>query len=575
MMLHLLIKKFGRGGFRAAALSALAVMVMPAAGHAQAVVQQLPDPAAERLSDAMRRLSRNPDSLPALVDAGRASLELDDIDAAEGFFARARAISANNGSVLAGLALIALRKDDPVAALDLFDRAGQAGESLASHAADRGLANDLIGQNVQAQSLYGQALSRDENDEVIRRLALSYAISGDQAASEAILLPLLQRRDLAAYRTRAFALAILGREDEAISIAETMLPDRLARRLTPYLRFMPRLTKPQQAAAANLGRFPTSAEIGRDDPRLARRAPTASQPSSTADSRLIPEGEPLGPPQQELPALADSTPPASAPPPPAAPVEQPTQIARAEAGLPAQIQTVQAGPAQTQPARPSVIQWVDSEPEPEPEPPARSEPVVVSRLDDTPTSLEAATSAQLPADEAAQPNAQSPSPAQPSFSISNEAPTAALVAEPEPVAQRPSLVEAFAGFELAGAASPPAASGAVDITTIVPARDPPKPEPAPAPPPPPAHPSRHWVQVATGQDIAAFRFDWRRIVRNADGLLDGRDAYRAKWNATNRLVTGPFDSTREAQQFVSQLAAKGVDAFRFTSEEGEEVERLN
>ena len=93
--------------------------------------------------------------------------------------------------------------------------------------------------------------------------------------------------------------------------------------------------------------------------------------------------------------------------------------------------------------------------------------------------------------------------------------------------------------------------------------------------PPPRHPSRIWVQVATGQDIAAFRFDWRRMVREADGLLDRREPHRARWGQTNRLLVGPFASTREANQFVTQLGEKGIDAFRFTSSAGEEVVALN
>jgi hypothetical protein len=123
-------------------------------------------------------------------------------------------------------------------------------------------------------------------------------MAGDQQASEATLLPLLQRRDLASYRTRAFALAIMGKADEAVSIAETMLPERLSNRIGPYLRYMPRLTRAQQAAAANLGVFPQAAEIGRDDPAIAANSGPASvpAPARTADSRLVPTGEPLGSP---------------------------------------------------------------------------------------------------------------------------------------------------------------------------------------------------------------------------------------------------------------------------------------
>ncbi len=75
-----------------------------------------------------------------------------------------------------------------------------------------------------------------------------------------------------------------------------MLPERLSSRLAPYLRYMPRLTRAQQAAAANLGVFPRAAEIGRDDPALAAYAApaAAAPPPGAADLRLVPSGQPLG-----------------------------------------------------------------------------------------------------------------------------------------------------------------------------------------------------------------------------------------------------------------------------------------
>jgi hypothetical protein len=82
------------------------------------------------------------------------------------------------------------------------------------------------------------------------------------------------------------------------------------------------------------------------------------------------------------------------------------------------------------------------------------------------------------------------------------------------------------------------------------------------------------VQVATGQDIAAFRFDWRRIRREAGGLLDSREPFQARWGQSNRLLTGPFPNAAAANAFVAQLTEKGLDSFRFTSAAGEEVRPL-
>ena len=504
--------------------------------QAQEVVQQLPDPATEQLNEAMRRLSRNPESVPALIDAGRASISLGDVEAAEGFFNRALAADRDDGRALAGSALVAVRRVDPVRALDLFERAENVGENLDPYAADRGLAFDLVGENAQARQLYGTALSRTENNETVRRLALSHAISGDQDAFEAVLLPLLQRRDLAAYRTRSFGLAILGREDEAITIAETLLPPRLSRRMAPYLRHMPRLTPAQQAAAANLGRFPQTADIGRDDPQLALRAslPQVSQPSGNSDERLIPEGEPLGPAVEEV-ELTEA--------------EFEEEIWTEE--LPAIADASGAAPQAV-----SVQEEAES-----------VETVIASLEDDVPQ-------------EGAGQTEQTDILPVPSFSISQDeteiaaAPPPAIVqgeVEDE-IEEEISLADAFADFALPDADAPvAAAAGAVDISTIEPERE----EEEPEPPPPPAHPSRHWVQVATGRDVSAFRFDWRRLTGQADGALDGREPYRARWNASNRLITGPFASTSEAQQFVTRLGRAGIDAFRFTSAEGEEVIPLN
>src|SRR5690606_23257814 len=54
-----------------------------AQGYARPVVQSLPDPAALRLNESLRRLAQDLRSVAALVDAGQASLSLDDVDAAE------------------------------------------------------------------------------------------------------------------------------------------------------------------------------------------------------------------------------------------------------------------------------------------------------------------------------------------------------------------------------------------------------------------------------------------------------------------------------------------------------------
>lgn len=481
--------------------------------HAQEVVQPLPDPAAEDLNEALRRLSRNPESVPALVAAGRASLSLGDVDAALGFFSRAQAVAPEDTRVLVGLALVAVRRGEAVTALELFENAEAGGVQMSAYEAEQALAYDLVGRNDRAQRLYRRSLAREDNPEIRRRLALSYAISGNAEESETILLPLLQRQDRAAFRTRAFALAILGSEQEAISIAETMLPQRLSMRLAPYLRYMPRLTPAQQAAAAHHGRFPAAREIGTDTSRIAAfsnndmaqpQSQAVTNPRASASDRLSPQGEPLGP---------------------AAAVRQERSI---------ELPPVEAAPAVAQAATP---------------PPAAVEP-----------------SAQITSAMASEPDFAEPREARPSFTQVQLPPPPPAEPEREDI----DLAAAFADFTLEPA-QPPSTRGAVDITAI----EPPRERPAPAQPAPPVHPSRHWVQVATGQDTSAFRFDWRRIVRGAGGLLDDAEPFTGKWGQTNRLLTGPYETARAAQAVVSELAGQGVDSFRFTSQEGEEIQELD
>src|SRR5690606_11048454 len=77
---------------------------------------------------------------------------------------------------------------------------------------------------------------------------------------------------------------------------KTILPENLAESMAPYLRYMPQLTRAQQASAANLGNFPRASEIGRDDPRFAQYAAAAARSPTVAaaDAGLVPKGEPLG-----------------------------------------------------------------------------------------------------------------------------------------------------------------------------------------------------------------------------------------------------------------------------------------
>jgi len=457
----------------------------------QPVVQALPAPEVQRLNRALVALAKAPRDRDTLIEAGQASLGVDDLEAAIGFFGRAAEVDPGHPNVALGLGSVYLRAGRAGEALVQFDRALAGGVDERAVLTDQALTLDLVGEGPAAQAAYARALTLDPaNDEARRRLAISFAISGNRARFEETLRPLLDKRDTAAQRARAFGLAILGDGDRATAIVEQVMPRDLATRLVPYLGYMPRLTKPQQAAAANLGIFPRAADIGRDDPRLARFAT-----EERADNRLAPSGPPLDARPAATPATAAAQVPGPAP-------ERVVTVA----------------------------------------------PVVVT------------TTAPVPAlVPAAAPIAPPPSPPAPPVRVADA--FADLLDDPLPGAQ--------------------VSGDAVDISRITVKRELPPEKAAPPPekakpkePPKPVHPSRVWVQVATGRKVDALAFDWRRISKEGGKSLASLKPHTARWGATNRLVVGPVASRDKAEALVRELKGKGLDSFLWLSDEGEQVQPL-
>ena len=320
------------------------------------------------LNRALQRLADNPRNVDALNDAGEASFAVGDAEAAVGFFGRALDLEPQSRRGNLGLARTMVLLGRPSEALRLFALAERSGANLALVAAERGLALDLVGQHALAQQLYRESLTRRDDAEVRRRLAASYAVTGDRSQFEATLLSLLESGDRAAFRIRAFGLAALGDQADARALIEALGPPTLAERTYPFLARMSEMSGRQQVAAINLGVFDTS--------------------------------------------------------------------------------------------------------------------------DDTP---------------------------------------------------RPSVATAFADL-----ATPAPAATATTAPSVSAVQEP-----------------KIWVQLATGRDRSALAFDWRRIVRNSGGLLDGKQAYLARWGETNRLLTGPFSTRSDANAFVNALKENGIDSFRY------------
>ena len=84
---------------------------------------------------------------------------------------------------------------------------------------------------------------------------------------------------------------------------------------------------------------------------------------------------------------------------------------------------------------------------------------------------------------------------------------------------------------------------------------------------------RIWVQVAGGANESDLPKAWSTAQKKA-AVLKGRQAYSTPLRATNRVVTGPFETEAEARAFVNQLARQGVSAFQFTSSAGQKMTKL-
>jgi len=603
----------------------------------RAVVQPLPARGSLQLNAALNRLAANPRDVAALLDAGNAALSLGDTEAALGFYGRADQLAPGDPRIKSALATAMVRNEDPFAAIPLFAAAERAGARDPLLAGERGLAYDLVGDNAEAQRFYRQALAAAPgNDEIARRLALSLAIAGDRKSSEAALLAQIRRNDRAGWRTRAFALAILGDTEEAVKIANGTMPRDLAAAMVPYLRYMGRLTPAQQAAAANFGHFPRAAQIGRDDPRVAQyaalnpRKPIAPAAAAKAEPakkgrgkngsrrserdpprvavatvRRPPVSTPTPAPtpvQRVAPlpvrvAAATPTPIAAAPlqtpnaPAPASTTGEPTPTGPTIAGMPASLgpsTTLAAAPAPASVAQPGgpVSNPVSS---PAVALPTVSSPVASYALPPSNLDLARQTQQAAAAPSAELPTAPAP---QPDFAAAFgdfrppadeqrlTVPVVDLAALERGRAQRTAaadergpLPDAPKDTRRVTTSDPAATSDKRRGTDAKSAKTAKADKPKPKPAAP-SHPSRIWVQIGVGRDKGALAFDWRKHQRTDAELFKAKKAWTTPWGQTNRLLVGPFESQAAAQAFLKSLRKEEVDAFVWTSPAGQAVDAL-
>ena len=534
-------------------------------------VQAVRSSGADNLSRHLSRLASNPRDVDALIGAGEAAVELGDTGAAAGFFSRADSLQPNNGRVKAGLGRLMLKTQNPAEALRLFDQATRLGFGEATLLGDRGLARDMTGDQAGAQRDYQAAIKRAPNDdELVYRYAASLGISGQVDEAEKALQPLLYKGDRAAWRYRAFILAMNNRQADAKKIASQTMPARLAEAIIPYMQKMPYLTAAQKAAAVHFGHFPANVGTG-----MAAVTPTPPPASSVG----VPAGTGSSPRRTAAPPRQQDS------------ISHRSQGALAQASVPQPpMSQASARPRQPQVPAPSIERpvaqpAVQGPPAPAPDAGASARPQMPAAPSTPASQLNAITLAQASAPasqpvssaQAAPPPATAPRP-QPNADATRTL-AEIIRAIDVPDAERQSTVAAVDLAEIAAMqaqrrAAAEKAKKAAEAKAKAKAEAEAKARKAAeekarlA-----ANPSRNWVQIGTGSDRGALAFTLKGLRRKYDDIAP-QDAWVAGWGRTNRLLIGPFASFTRARTVESKLKSAGADAFAWQSDAGEVVERL-
>jgi Flp pilus assembly protein TadD len=554
------------------------------------------------LSDYLRTLADSPRDLQALKGAGKAALDLGDGDAALSFFYRADEVAPNDGHVKAGIGSSLLLLEQAQNAMQFFDQATALGVPAAEIGGERGLAYDLLGDQKRAQLDYAMSLRRAEDPEVRRRLALSQAIGGDRAAALATIDAQLRRQDRAAWRVRAFVLALTGDANGATQAVRAVMPAQ-ADMLEPFLARLPSLSPSDRALAVNFGHFPgagpasqtldgtnyaqssgTKAAGVADERQLARAglpvhasmpaqapppvqvavptrtaapAPVRSANASPAPSR---PGGVYGPPNSgavspRLTAGATAAPLRSAPP-------------QSTSGAPAATSAL-AQPSE--PAKPATVIPLPIEHAVQVPPPApRSEKPAATRFAD----IAAAIAALPDGGDAESPQAAGSSAHARMTPIRSHAPATVADGAKSPSAAAGAKTRTGKGQTAKADAETDGKAGAKQVATASRKKDAAKKDAAKKEPAKPKEPSRVWVQVAGGANESSLPREFARLKAKAPKLFAGRSGWMTPLHATNRLLVGPFKTEDEAQEFINKLRKADLTGFSWTSPAGQAIAKL-
>jgi Flp pilus assembly protein TadD len=89
------------------------------------------------------------------------------------------------------------------------------------------------------------------------------------------------------------------------------------------------------------------------------------------------------------------------------------------------------------------------------------------------------------------------------------------------------------------------------------------------------NPARHWVQIAGGANKRDLGKEWDKQKSKWPSQLAGRSPWTMHYRFTNRLLIGPFPTSKAAQDWVGERKKEGFATFRVETRAGEAVERVD
>jgi Flp pilus assembly protein TadD len=528
-----------------------AVALVPSAATAQ--YGATADPGTV-LSTSLKTLSSAPRDLNALLAAGRASLELGDLQSAAGFYGRAEEAYPNSPLPKIGMGAALAMNGDATGAMAQFQRAQALGALQSMLGVDRGLAYDLLGQQDRAQLDYKAAMGGPQADEARRRLALSLAISKDIRGAATALEPLLARRDPAAVRTNAFVLALAGDREGARRTIDAAMPGSGAgARFEPFFKMLPVLRANEKAAAVHLGEFPSDAAQ-----RYAQAEPVPISPvlslGNTSPGRIDPprKGAQVTPPPGKAKKPAKPVQVAEAPRRAERMAEQPsTTFAMMRQSMdPSRYASSRRKPT---PAAPRVVSK-DEPADPEPRP-AFSLP---SAAADDLAPLPSAPEPIVPVNAGSALNADG----EPLLAANAipPAPTPKLeIAAPPRSRPKVELAKAKPTIDAAKRTADTNAAGDKKAVADKKAREAKEAAAAKT-----GVAGTYWVQLAGGSNPDRMGSEYKRITAKKVALFAGKPGFVTSGKDYFRLLVGPFKTTDEAHAYVTKLDKAGIDSFMWT-----------